>query len=151
VISTLVTAGEFHPITCSMLPRSLERLAITGEQAISLRQAFLRRKIMYSHARVKGMQEELVRMYNMGESVMDISRKVDFAPVRICPLPRSSPLCSIVLPDSDDTFLWRSGCLFSTDPAPSRVEQEASKECLQVAYNCPDGPRTSRVHQCTAE
>ena len=56
---------------------------MTLDQALSLRSALLQQKTVYSHGRLKSRAKALLRLYNEGVSVVDLSRRFDFPPMNI--------------------------------------------------------------------
>ena len=56
---------------------------MTLDQALSLRSALLQQKTVYSHGRLKSRAKALLRLYNEGVSVVDLSTRFDFPPMNI--------------------------------------------------------------------
>ena len=53
------------------------------EQVLSLRSALLQQKTVYSHGRLKSRAKVLLRLYNEGVNVVDLSKRFDFPPMNI--------------------------------------------------------------------
>jgi len=56
---------------------------MTLDQVLSLRSALLQQKTVYGHGRLKSRSKALLRLYNEGINVVDLSKKFDFPPMNI--------------------------------------------------------------------
>ena len=56
---------------------------MTLDQVLSLRSALLQQKTVYGHGRLKSRSKALLRLYNEGVNVVDLSKKFDFPPMNI--------------------------------------------------------------------
>ncbi len=56
---------------------------MTLEQALSLRSALLQQKTVYGHGRLRSQGGKMLRLYNEGVSVVDLSTRFDFPPMNI--------------------------------------------------------------------
>ncbi|MAM35552.1 MAG: hypothetical protein CL988_00105 [Euryarchaeota archaeon] len=56
---------------------------MTLEQALSLRSALLQQKTVYGHGRLRSQSKNMLRLYNEGVSVVDLSKRFDFPPMNI--------------------------------------------------------------------
>tara|TARA_B100001093_G_scaffold162960_1_gene155336 strand:+ start:3575 stop:4525 length:951 start_codon:yes stop_codon:yes gene_type:complete len=56
---------------------------MTLEQALSLRSALLQQKTVYGHGRLRSQGKNMLRLYNEGVSVVDLSKRFDFPPMNI--------------------------------------------------------------------
>ncbi len=53
------------------------------DQVLSLRSALLQQKTVYGHGRLKSRAKVLLRLYNEGVNVVDLSKRFDFPPMNI--------------------------------------------------------------------
>ncbi len=53
------------------------------DQALSLRSALLQQKTVYGHGRLKSRSKVLLKLYNEGVNVVDLSKRFDFPPMNI--------------------------------------------------------------------
>ena len=60
-----------------------EGYKMTLEQALSLRSALLQQKTVYGHGRLRSQGKNMLRLYNEGVSVVDLSTRFDFPPMNI--------------------------------------------------------------------
>ena len=56
---------------------------MTLDQVLSLRSALLQQKTVYGHGRLKSRSKVLLRLYNEGVNVVDLSKRFDFPPMNI--------------------------------------------------------------------
>ena len=56
---------------------------MTLDQVLSLRSALLQHKTVYGHGRLKSRSKVLLRLYNEGVNVVDLSKRFDFPPMNI--------------------------------------------------------------------
>mmetsp|Transcript_2293 Transcript_2293/g.6050 ORF Transcript_2293/g.6050 Transcript_2293/m.6050 type:complete len:383 (-) Transcript_2293:346-1494(-) len=84
--SVLVRRGEFGPLDDGRnkeIERVAKTLQISADQAFSLRSALLQEKARNSHYRLGLKGKDMLRLYNEGTSVVDLSKRFDLPPMNV--------------------------------------------------------------------
>lgn len=86
VAKIVLRKGEFGWLddeTVSGIGKIVEDRNMNLDQALSLRSALLQQKTVYGHGRLKSRSKVLLRLYNDGVNVVDLSKRFDFPPMNI--------------------------------------------------------------------
>ena len=82
----LIRRGEFGWVEderIEEIKQGIEGLQMTLEQALSLRSALLQEKVVYTHRRMQSRGKEMAGLYESGTSILELSKRFDFAPMNI--------------------------------------------------------------------